>query len=468
MINYVETPHFTMDGNGVIDGFAHECFTNTFYKNLGNGIFVEVGSTIGMDDDGCALAVTSTDFDMDGDMDIYLANDFGEFLQTNHLYENHHVDNDYYFNEMSAAVDADIGMYAMGIAVGDIDRDLDLDYYVTNFGKNAFLQNDGDHFTNITDLTGTGNEWVIQDSLLSISWGTAFLDVDNDSDLDLYVANGYVPSPSFLPSTIRMNDKLYINHGNLNFVDTDTTYGIKNEYVSRGMAYSDYDNDGDLDILTVVLNAPMNGVGWKTLLYRNEKGNEKNWLQVNLEGVDVNRDAYGSKIFVHVNNQILLEEVSGGSSHCSHNSSRIHFGLDTMQLVDSIEILWTGGARRQTLYNITANQIIHILEDTTIAQIEINPIDTVTIGIAELEKLVPSMSVFPNPAQGDINIIIKNKTNEGDLFLYDILGRLVKRTAIERHQEVVNFDLGKMENGIYFLVFKSEEVILTEKIVVEE
>ena len=329
---------------------------NTFYKNLGNGQFEEIAEVLQIDDNGCSLAVVSTDFDNDGDLDIYVANDFGDFIETNRLFKNITIDSTIFFNEVGAILGADISMYGMGIAVGDVDRDLDLDYYITNFGKNVFLRNDGDAFTDITDATGTGDEFIV-DSLLAIGWGTAFLDVDNDSDLDLYVANGFVPSPDFLPSQLFMKDKLYLNEGNLQFVDTDTTYGIQNKWTSRGMAYSDYDNDGDLDILTVVLNVPMNESGWQTLLYRNEKGNEKNWLQVKLEGVEVNRDAYGSKIIVHAGNQSFLEEVSGGSSHCSHSSSRIHFGLDTLTTVDSVEVLWTGGNRRQMVYDLS---LIHI------------------------------------------------------------------------------------------------------------
>jgi len=219
VISYVESASFTTGPNGEITGFSHDCFSNTFYKNNGNGQFNEIGATYLIDGDGCSLAVVSTDYDNDGDMDIYVANDFGEFIETNQLYQNRQIMNGALFDEVATEVNADLAMYGMGIAVGDIDRDMDLDYYVTNFGKNALLLNDGESFSNIADDAGAGNEWVITDSLMAIGWGTAFLDVDNDSDLDLYVANGYVPSPSFLPSTLYMNDKLFINEGNLQFIE---------------------------------------------------------------------------------------------------------------------------------------------------------------------------------------------------------------------------------------------------------
>jgi hypothetical protein len=332
------------------------------------------------------------------------------------------------------------------------------------------LRNYGDFFTNITDVAGVGDEWIIPDSLLAIGWGTSFLDIDNDSDLDLYVANGFVPSPSFLNSTLHMNDKLFINEGNLQFTDTDTIFGIQNKYASRGMAYSDYDNDGDLDVLSVVLNVPINGSGWKTILYRNEKGNEKNWLQVSLEGVDVNRDAYGSKIFVHADGNVLFEEVSGGSSHASHHSSRIHFGLDTISMVDSIEVLWTGGNRRQLLYDIEANKAIEILEDTTLALLnESTMMDTIVIDATiDLTKNNPSMEVAPNPTKDILNVEIKNNQGAGELLLYNILGQLKKGKTVAKQDRNVILDLGEMEAGVYILTYLSEGVMLTRKILLEK
>ena len=467
--NYVETASFTTDANGDINGYAHDCFVNTFYKNLGNGQFEEAAEVLQINDDGCTLAVVSSDFDNDGDLDIYVANDFGDFILPNQLFKNITIDSITSYNEIGAVANADVSMYGMGIAVGDVDRDLDLDYYITNFGKNVFLRNDGETFTNITDASGTGDEFIV-DSLLAIGWGTAFLDVDNDTDLDLYVANGYVPSPAFLDSKIFMNDKLFINEGNLQFVDTDTTYGIQNKWASRGMAYSDYDNDGDLDILSVVLNVPMNETGYQTLLYRNEKGNEKNWLQVSLEGVEVNRDAYGSKIIVHAGGQALLEEVSGGSSHCSHSSSRIHFGLDSLTTVDSVEVFWTGGNRRQMVYDLDANQVIEIMEDTTIAFLnDTTTMDTViVINTNDLDLNMPSMIVSPNPTKDFLKVEFQNNKLDGNLLLYNVLGQVEKRVGVAKYEETIIFDVDDIVSGVYFLTFKTEKGKVTQKVVVKK
>jgi len=178
----------------------------------------------------------------------------------------------------------------------------------------------------------------------------------------------------------------------------------------------------------------------------------------------VNRDAYGSKVIVYADGNVLLEEVSGGASHASHHSSRVHFGLDTISMVDSVEVLWTGGDRRQMLYDIEANQTIEILEDTTLALLS----DTIVmVNNIDLNKKNISMEVSPNPAKEMINVAIINSRADGELFLYNVLGQLEKRKTVAKQNENIILDLGKMETGVYILTYRSEGVFLTKKILVE-
>ena len=195
VINYVEEVKFTYDGDNNINGFDHTCFENKLYKNIDGNSFLDVSQIAGVNSNSCSLAVSSSDFDNDGDPDIYLANDFGPFIIPNMLLQN----NNGAFQDVSQTASANVAHYGMGVAIGDIDDDLDLDYYITSFGRNALLINEDGIFDNQTALYNIEDEWVIEDSLLTVGWGTAFLDIDNDLDLDLFVSNGYVPSPSFLP-----------------------------------------------------------------------------------------------------------------------------------------------------------------------------------------------------------------------------------------------------------------------------
>ena len=459
-VSYVKDAIFTYDNNGNIIGFDHNCYENRFYRNLGNLQFEEISAAVKLNDSGCALAVTATDFDKDGNMDIYLANDFGEFIKPNKLFQNNF--DQLKFTDVSAAYAADAGIYGMGIAVGDIDNDLDLDYYVTNFGKNLLLRNDGSIFSNITDISNTGDEWIIEDSLMAVGWGTVLLDIDNDSDLDLYVGNGYVPGPSFLNTFIFQNDKLFLNNGNSEFSDVSTAYGIENKYTTRGVSYSDYDNDGDLDILAVVENVPINGGhDWATILYNNQAGNTNNWFQATLEGVKTNRDAYGSKIYVYANGNTWLNEISGGGSHASHVSSRAHFGLGDIDHIDSVKVIWTGGKNQQTIYDLPVNQHILIKEDTT------------SIPVVNNTRPINSSFYFhisPNPSEGDFNIQFNNSihSTSGEINIYNMIGELKEKQIIDLDQGNVEMNFPYLTDGFYLFSIKIDNQLFTKKIIIQK
>jgi len=256
-----------LDENGIPNGFAHDCFSNSLYLNKGEGVFEKVIDQPTLDNAGCALAVTASDYDADGDLDIYLANDFGEFILPNSLFQN----NEGEFTDVAEETGADIGIFGMGIAVGDIDMDLDLDYYVTNLGRNVLLQNEEGGFNDITTTAGVENSWVIQDALRTTGWGTAFLDFDNDMDLDLFVSNGVIPADEFIATSIPDPNKLYENDGTGNFTDVSAAANVENLTIGRGLATADYDNDGDVDVLNVVLRGTVDGQVGETILYQNHQ-----------------------------------------------------------------------------------------------------------------------------------------------------------------------------------------------------
>ncbi len=457
VINYVDEAQFTYNEDNVIVGFEHTCYANRFYHNLGGGFFEDITDAVGLGDTGCALAVASTDYDMDGDIDLYLANDFGEFIQPNRLFRNNFPD--LTFTEVGMETGADLGMYGMGIAIGDIDQDLDLDYYVTNFGRNALLRNDGGSFSDITDESGVADTWDIQDSLMAVGWGTALLDIDNDSDLDLYVANGYVPSPNFIDSRIFIADRLFRNDGQGSFTDISSSSGVDNSYVTRGLTYADYDNDGDLDVLAIVLNVPVNEGGWNTVLYNNQEGNQQNWLQVSLEGIEANRSAFGAKVFVYLSDKTLLHEISGGASHASQLSSRAHFGLGAAEVIDSVQIQWPGGFRKQMVYDLDINQHYTIIEDTSIV------IDTVPIvRTTDLAATEFPLVLSPNPTDGTVRIAtpLHPDIKFRSIRIVDMAGQQVFYQNADIDQLPVVLDLQHLAVGTYLLQL---ELATSEKVI---
>lgn len=347
------------DSQGKTIGYDHNCFSNKFYKNNGDNTFTEMSNVFGLDNIGCSLATTFSDFDNDNDMDILLANDFGMWVSPNELYENLYPTDGFRSSALENGMKLE--MYGMGIAIGDYDHDKDLDYYFTSIDHNFFMQNHGNGtFADIARQLGVQNDSLYDGTDQVVAgWGTAFLDVNNDSFEDLFIANGKVSS--FFRVALKDPNKLYLNNGAGGFIDISKSAGIDAVDINRSLIYADYDNDGDLDVLITTLSRSDIASNAHVLLYRNDLKSKNNWLQVELEGTSSNRDAFGAKIIIYTENDSWIHEVNGGSSYRSQHSSIAHFGLGNSAKVDSLEIIWPGG-QKQVERNITARQRIKIVQ----------------------------------------------------------------------------------------------------------
>jgi len=358
VVNYVDRVRFLYDEDGVLSGFDHDCYENFFFHNNGNSTFTEVAHQLNLEDAGCGLAIVNTDYDMDGDADLYLANDFGEFIVTNQMYINNL--NTGVFDTIPEENDINIGFYGMGIAVGDYDLDQDFDYYVSNLGPNALLNNDGNgQFTNVAEQAGVTNATTVN-NLLVTSWGTAFADIDNNLYEDLFVSNGHIPAAEFIATDTIDPNKLFYNNGDNTFTDISNVAGFNTPEKCRGLAYSDFDNDGDIDVFVNVMpNSAFPEAHVR--FYRNDLMNDNNWVQISLEGTRCNRDAIGATIKVFVDDLVLLREISGGGSHASQNSTTAHFGLADHTIIDSVQVVWPGG-EAESFYDLPINQRHHLIQ----------------------------------------------------------------------------------------------------------
>ncbi len=382
--NYIESMTFTYDNQGNQTAYVPECRPNYFYINQGDGTFVESAAAMGLDDKGCSLTATFSNYDLDEDVDLLLANDFGAWSgYANVLYNNQFpVDS---FENRSALAGFNRAMYGMGIAAGDYDEDGDLDYYLTNIGRNSLYKNNNDGtFVDVATAAAVDNKWSVPDSLRKTSWGCNFLDFDNDTHLDLFVANGYVES--FLPpTTILDSNKLFKNTGLGYFTDVSDSSGLVAPTSNRGAAVFDYDHDGDMDIIVnhcrlQTLNNSF--VPQYLFLYQNNNQNNNNWLKVQLDGRYGQKDGYGSLIKIYVGNRSFIREIDGGSSHASQNSSIAHFGLANATSVDSMIVYWLNG-EAQKIYNISPNQTLIIQQTEPAALKAVSP-------------WMPKMTVYPN------------------------------------------------------------------------
>lgn len=317
--------------------------------NEGGKKFRDVYSAYGLDYRGFGFGGIFTDFDNDGDQDLYVNHDFGYKRTPNMLLENQYPKKK--FTDVAKETGMDLRINSMGTAVGDYNNDGLMDYYMTNIKFNAFMVNQGagKPFVNKATELGMG--------FFAISWGANFADFDHDGDVDLFVANG-----DLNPDCHPMAD-FYFENSNGKFQDKAAAYGLADYSIGRGSVAFDYDNDGDLDLLVVNQEPvyPDYPVQSITRLYKNDSA-KGNWIKIALKGVQAEMHGIGSKIEVDAGGKKMIREIDGGgSSHISQNSVIAHFGLGDASKIDKITVYWTGG-NIQRLNNVTANQLITITE----------------------------------------------------------------------------------------------------------
>lgn len=361
LTNYVSTMGGISDSNGVEIGYNPTCFDNKLLINDNGHGFYELAEAYGVDDGGCGLAASFTDVDQDGDVDLLLLNDFGEWTG----FGNKYFRNDYPtkgFTDLSEEYGFAREMYGMGIGQGDFDEDGDLDYYVTNIGRNCLFQNSENGFNEIAREEHLDNTFVY-DSVMGTSWSGLFFDVEFDGDLDLYVSKGNVAT--LVPKAALSDANKFFLNDDGNFVDVTSTSGVGDILSHRGAVVFDYDHDGDLDIVSSIVKLPWSAFSkreQKIKLYENT-GKAQNWIGIRLIGEDgVNRDCFGCSILFEHEGRKMLREVDGASGLSSQSSRIIYYGIGKSRKLQKATINWTNGERtklkklrRNRIYELTSN-----------------------------------------------------------------------------------------------------------------
>jgi enediyne biosynthesis protein E4 len=324
---------------------------DTLYHNNGNGTFTDVSKKAGVaDPDGFyGLGVISSDFDQDGLIDIFVAND----STPNFHYRNN---GDGTFKEIGFTAGTAVNengseQGSMGVTVGDYDHDGMLDLFVTNFADeyNTLYHNDGRN--SFTDLSYAAK--VAAMSLPYVGWGTKFFDYDNDGWVDLFVANGHVYPQ--LPG-YRQPKFLHRNNGDGTFTEVSAQFGtiLTENRASRGVAFGDLDNDGDVDLVIGDLDGPPQ-------LLRNDGGNANTSVLIKTIGVKSNRDGIGARVKIVAGDLSQIDEVRSGDSYLSQSDLRLHFGLGKRTKVDLIEVHWPSGTVDKVT-GLGVNRILTIKE----------------------------------------------------------------------------------------------------------
>jgi enediyne biosynthesis protein E4 len=343
------------------EGYRSYCHPDAFppttflvFHNDGNAQFTEVSHKIGLGEPGKGLGIALADYDRDGHVDVFVANDsMPEFL--------YHNKGDGTFENAAlvsgVAVDGEGHTYAgMGVDFADYNNDGLPDLVITDLANQmyALYRNNGDGtFTYDSYPSGIGRM-----TMTHSGWGVRFMDYDNDGWKDLLIVQGHDLDTIELTSpNLRYREPMLLarNTGQ-HFVDVSTEAGsiFHQAWVGRGMANGDIDNDGRLDAVVTTNDGP-------AYILHNETPARNHWLMLRLVGHKSNRDAIGAEVKIVTAKGSQFATVTTASSYLSSSDKRLHFGLGTETVAETIEIHWPSGVS-QTLKNVRGDQIVQIDE----------------------------------------------------------------------------------------------------------
>jgi enediyne biosynthesis protein E4 len=412
------------------DGFVDLYVTNSgglkenfLYHNNGNGSFNRILTGLPSSDQGTSRSVNWVDYDLDGDLDLFVSNETNE---ANDLYRN---DSPGFTKLNISGLNTDLGN-TQSSSWADYDNDGDLDVFVSNFDQNNRLyRNDGpDTFTAVL------NDTVSLDG--GRSFGTNWADIDNDGDQDLFVANAY-------STGAQLKNFLYLNRGDGSFIRADTGVVSTELGWTFGAAFGDYDKDGDLDLMCANNFASTE----KNTLFENlsnEEINANHWAVFRLKAVLSNASAIGAKVRLkaQINGQTLwqIREISAQSGYCGQNMMPVHFGLGDATIMDTVSIQWPNG-NTEILSNLQIDSNYIILEGQ----------GTVLSLFGENERTRSEIRLYPNPASTYFSLqFFMEKEGKIDLELYDSMGKNIANLESKEFNkgevEWKNIRLEKLEN----------------------
>lgn len=336
---------------------------DSYFRNNGDGTFKEMSKELAINDPQgyYGMQAVASDFGNTGRPDIYIAND----STPNFFYRNEGkgtFSDDGFISGTAVSGDGS-EQGSMGVAVGDYLHTGNFAIYTTNFVDeyNTLYRNNGNY--DFTDVSF--NAKVAQATRPYVGWGTVFIDLDNDTWLDLFVVNGHVyPQMDQISSgaKYKQGKLLFINNGDSTFCNATTLGGaaLSELRVSRGAAFGDLDNDGQVDLVVEDLDsAPM--------ILRNEGDKTNHWVTFELAAKQGNPLAIGARVKITTGKIVQTEEIRSGGSYLSQSDLRVHFGLGTATKIDSVEIRWNSG-KVETIKNVEIDKFHAILEGEGIVQ----------------------------------------------------------------------------------------------------
>jgi len=421
---------FDYNRDGLLDIYVSGDGNDIVYKNLGGLKFQNVAIGIGVLNDNISVTSVPTDINNDGWIDIFTSN---RSLLPNKIFLNNAAG---IYTDIAASSGINAVGLGMGVLSFDYDNDLDMDLYwttwpgVSPFQPNAFYQNQGNNtFLNKTSETNTTN---------ITGWGISCNagDIDNDRFEDFFVANGFSENST---SSI-----LFKNNNGSSFQDITLSVLGNITGDARGVAFADYDNDGDLDLCVTY------GMHLETRLWRNDTVTSNNWVTFILKGVNSNKSAIGARIELTANGLTTVKEVSGGAGRGSFNSLPVEFGLATATSIDNVKVRWPNGTI-ENFNNIPINQIKSIKEGSTLS-------------VNDFVEDEFKINIFPNPFENHFTIDLTSFEAVNSVKIYNTLGQVVyNNNAIKSNK--IEVEVTKAYSGLLYLIIELKNKSFTKKII---
>ncbi len=402
---------------------------NRMYENLGDDEFENVSLSSGLNDSGFTWTSVALDVNKDGHLDVYVANDFGP----NKFYINN---GDKTFTEKTAEYGLEDGANGMGLAIGDPNLDGLFDFYLTNITElDDHPDNNNRLFINSGDSSFTKTEFLARVSKAGWGWGTDFFDFDNDGDEDLLVANGYGFEAG--KQINRLFQNKMIENDTLLFSDVSGNSGFTEETESFTNAVFDQNNDGYLDIIT-------SNTFKKPLFFQNS-GGDKNWIKILLEGVETNRNGFGSIVTLEINGN-TFSRYYHGSGLFTQNILPIHFGLDEYDLIDKISVNWLNG-QVDEVFDVPVNQIIKLREFDGLVATTIENTSQISPNQIRL------IGNYPNPFNPETIILFELQSrSQITIEIFNTIGQLIhtESKVFEQGLNKYKWNSVTLNSGMYF------------------
>lgn len=356
--NYVRTMGGIQNELGQEIGYRPTCYENKLLINNGGKGFTEESEKYEVSNPGCSLAGRFQDVDHDGDLDLMVLNDFGIWTgEGNAYYAN--LFPEQRFENQSVQTQFDTKMYGMGVGIGDFRNDGTLHYYITNIGQNQLVYFSAGKFIDEAQALKVDLTYV-KDSLRGTSWTPLFFDADYDGDLDLFVSKGNVAT--LVPKTVIKDANVFFENVNGTFIERGADVGLNDVLSHRGSVLTDFDHDGDLDLISSVVKLPWAAfvnLEQKIKLYENVSPHG-NYVAVQLKpNKNSNADAFGAEITFIQGSTKQVHVIDAGSGQASQSTRTTYFGLGEAKKVDVVEIKWPDGTI-QRFTNLAANKV-HVL-----------------------------------------------------------------------------------------------------------